>query len=175
MLSLLPVLDALGSQLLSLGLTGFSLRGGAMAALASLPELRRLALTDCWLAHPDAAPCHAFPSLESLVLNFLPPLDTLRLLAAGSCLQALDVSVVASEAQGNSLTDANVQQLVSSGVLTSILSFFSSSPFLTLTSLRHLAALPRLRSVASMARWGLTKEEFGCMGHSGPSHLLCRP
>ncbi|XP_045108101.1 uncharacterized protein LOC123502880 [Portunus trituberculatus] len=172
---LLPLLNALGPQLLSLGLTGFSVRGGVMAALAGLPELRRLSLTDCWLAHPDAAPCHAFPGLESLLLNFLPPLDTLRLLTAGSCLQAVDVSVVASEARGSGLTDGSVQQLVSSGALTSILSFCSSSPFLTLASLRHLAALPHLRSVGSLARWGLTREELGCVGHSGPAHLLCRP
>ncbi|XP_063844878.1 uncharacterized protein LOC135091303 [Scylla paramamosain] len=172
---LFPLLDALGPQLLGLGLTGFNLRGGVVSALAGLPELRRLTLTDCWLAHPDAAPCQAFPSMESLVLNFLPPLDTLRLLAAGSCLQTLDVSVVASEARGNGLTDANMRQLVSSGALTSILSFCSSSPFLTLASLRHLAALPHLRTVGSLARWGLTREEFGCVGHSGPSHLLCRP
>lgn len=172
---LLPLLDALGPHLLNLNLTGFSLRGSTVATLACLPDLRRLALTDCWLANPDAAPCHAFSSLESLVLNFLPPLDTLRLLTAGSSLQALDVSVLASEARGNSLTDDRVRQLVASGALTSILSFCSSSPFLTQASLRHLAALPRLRTVGSLARWGLTREELGCVGHSGPPQLLCRP
>lgn len=171
---LLPLLDLLGPQILSLSLTGFSLRGGVLAALARLPELRRLKLADSWLARPDAAPCHSFPSLDSLALNFLPPLDTLRLLTAGSCLQSLDIDVIASEARGNGLTDASVKQLVSSSAISSIHTFSSSSPFLTLASLRHLAALPRLKSVGNLARWGLTEEELRCVSHSGPPHVLCR-
>lgn len=171
---LLPLLDLLGPQLLSLSLTGFSLKGGVVEALARLPELRRLTLVDSWLSRPDAAPCHPFPSLDSLALNFMLQLDTLQLLTASSCLQSLDIDVVASEARGNGLTDASVKQLVSSSAISSIHSFSSSSPFLTLASLRHLAALPRLKSVGCLARWGLTEEELRCVGHSGPPHVLCR-
>ena len=172
---LLSLLDFLGPRLLSLGLTGFSLRSGVVTALAGLPELRRLTLTDCWLAHPDAAPCHSFSSLDTLILNFMPPLETLRLLTAGSCLHSLDINMVASEAHGNGLTDTNLRQLISSCAISSIHRFSSSSPFLTLASLRPLAALPRLRSVGCLARWGITEEELRCMGHSGPPHLLCCP
>lgn len=170
---LLPLLDALAPQLLSLGLTGFSLGGGVVAALASLPELRRLALTDSWLARPAAAPFHSFSSLDTLALNFLPPQDVFQLLTAGACLQSLDIDILASEGRGNGLTDASVKHLVTSGAVSSIHSFSSSSPFLTLASLRSLASLPRVRSVGHLARWGLTQEELRCVGHSGPPHVLC--
>ncbi|KAG0721968.1 hypothetical protein GWK47_045356 [Chionoecetes opilio] len=172
---LLPLLEFLGPRLVGLGLTGFNMRGSVMAALAGLPELRRLTLTDSWFACPNVTPCQPFPSLDTLVLNFLPPVDTLRLLTAGSCLQSLDINVAASEARGNCLSDAGVRQLVHSRAIGSIHSFSSSSPFLTVASLRHLAALPRLRSVGCLARWSLTQEELRCVGHSGPPHLLCRP
>lgn len=171
---LLPLLEALGPQLLGLGLTGFSLGGGVVAALARLPELRRLTLTDSWLACPAASLGHAFPSLDTLSLNFLPPQDVMRLLTAGACLQSLNIDTLASEGQGNGLTDVGVRQLVSSGAVSSIHSFSSSSPFLTLASLRRLATLPRVRSVGRLARWGLTQEELRCVGHSGPPQVLCR-
>lgn len=171
---LLPLLNTLGSQLLNLGLTGFSLGGGVVAELASLPELRRLTLTDSWLASPATAPCHAFSSLDTLTLNFLPPQDVLRLLTAGESLQSLDINTLASEGRGTGLTDTSVRHLVSSGAVSSIHSFSSSSPFLTLASLRRLACLPRVRSIGRLARWGLTQEELRCVGHSGPPHVLCR-
>lgn len=170
---LLPLLEALAPQLLSLGLTGFSLGGGVVAALAGLPELRRLALTDSWLSRPAVTPCHSFSSLETLALNFLPPQDVVQLLTAGACLQSLDIDTLASEGRGNGLTDASVRHLVTSGAVRSIHNFSSSSPFLTLTSLRSLASLPRVKSVGRLARWGLTQEELRCVGHSGPPHVLC--
>lgn len=160
-------------QLQSLSLTGFSLPGNVLYALSQLPELYQLSLADCWVSNPRTMPENPFPSLEKLSLKFLPPNSTMQLLTMGGCLQTLHLDLKESEWEGNALTDANIKHLVTSGMIRSLQRFTASSSYLTLTSLKTLAALPCLKVVGYLASWGLTEEELRCVEHSGPQHVLC--
>lgn len=169
---LLPLIMNFKQQLECLSLTGFNITDSVLNELSQLPDLRTLKLSDSWISNPKTFPQQPFPSLENLALQFLPPKCLMELLTASCNLVNLSFDFIASDWEGNALTDAHIKYLVTSGMISSIQSFSASSPFLTLASLKSLALLPTLRSVGFIAHWGLTKEELRCVGHSGPPHIL---
>ncbi|KAK4302367.1 hypothetical protein Pmani_025552 [Petrolisthes manimaculis] len=169
---LLPLMSHFNHQLQSVSLTGFNLQEGVMASLSQLPELRTLQLADSWLSSPTIILDQPFRSLENLSLKLLPSNSLMQLLTAGSCLVNVTFEFVASELEGNALTDSLVSQLVTSGRISSVQSFTARSPYLTLVSLTTLCLLPNLRSIGSLALWGLTEDELRCVTHSSPSHIL---
>ncbi|KAK3879775.1 hypothetical protein Pcinc_015694 [Petrolisthes cinctipes] len=170
---LLPLMSYFNHQLQSVSLTGFNLQESVMASLSQLPELKTLQLADSWLSSPTMILDQPFRSLESLSLKLLPSNSLMQLLTAGSCLVNVTFEFVASELEGNALTDSLVSQLVTSGRISSVQSFTARSPYLTLVSLTTLCLLPNLRSIGSLALWGLTEDELRCVTHSSPSHILC--
>ncbi|XP_071550311.1 uncharacterized protein [Panulirus ornatus] len=170
---LLPLVMNFRQQLECLSLTGFNITGSVLYELSQLPDLRTLKLSDSWISNPNTFPRQSFPSLENLTLQFLPPECIMQLFTASHNLVNLSFEFIASDWEGNALTDAHIKYLVTSGMISSIQSFSASSPFLTVTSLNSLALLPSLRSVGFVAHWGLTEEELRCISHSGPPHILC--
>ncbi|XP_042877210.1 uncharacterized protein LOC122256522 isoform X2 [Penaeus japonicus] len=170
---LLPLLMTYKNQIHGLNLTGFNISDKCLHELSQLPELKAFSLADCWMSNPKYISPDPFSSLEKLSLQFLPPNSTIHLLTSGKNLHSLSLDFVASEWEGNVLSDTHVKQLVTSGKINALQLFTVASPYLTLASVKSLTLLPSLRSIGHLARWGLTDEELHCINHSGPPHLIC--
>nr|XP_045615918.1 uncharacterized protein LOC123769017 isoform X1 [Procambarus clarkii] len=172
---ILPIIMYFKPQIQYLSLTGFNINGKVLHELSQLPVLKSLELHNSWISNPQTCPQKPFPHLENLSLQFLPPKCTMQLLTASSNLVNLSFDHIASDWEGNDLTDIHIKHLVTSGMISSVQSFSASSPFLTLASLKVLSFLPFLKSISHVARWGLTPEELRCLNHSSPPHVQCIP
>nr|XP_053657010.1 uncharacterized protein LOC128705959 [Cherax quadricarinatus] len=172
---LIPIIKKFKQQIQHLSLTGFNINSTVLHELSQLPVLKSLELHNSWLSNQQTCPQKPFPCLENLTLQFLPPQYTMQLFTASSNLVKLSFDNIASDWEGNYLTDAHIKHLVTSGMISSVQSFSASSPFLTLSSIKFLSFLPFLRNISHVAHWGLTLEELSCLNHCNPSRVQCIP